>query len=65
MHILLFYKSLETADGWLKDAETCFLGADDSAYEVRWFGAKIPCVKKALDVAVETMGKGNVGDTWD
>jgi len=39
--------------------------AEASAYEVRWFGANIRCVKKALEAAAGTRGKGNVGETWD
>ena len=65
MRILLFDKVLGTADGWLKVAESGMPEADASAYEVRCFGAKIRCVKKALESAAETMGKGNVGDTWE
>ena len=39
--ILLFSEALETADGWLKVAETGMTEADASDYEVKLFGAKI------------------------
>ena len=63
--ILLFEESLEKADGWLKVPETGMTEADASAYEVKLFGAKIRCFNKALEAAVETMGKGNVGENWN
>ena len=37
---------------------------DTSPYEVKLFGAKMRCVKKALEEAVVRMGKGIVGDNW-
>ena len=64
MCIILFEKALETAYGCLVVADTAMMEAETSANKVRWFGAKIRCVKKALEAVVETMGKGNVGETW-
>ena len=64
MRILLFEEALHTHDGWLKVVEPGMTEEDTSPYEVKLFGAKIRCVKKALEEAVVRMGKGIVGDNW-